>query len=202
MPTLDEKPATAKSVKNRKSLAPALPATAVGKQATATGKKAAATGKLAAAAGKQAGNSQMGIEAQSFYKSPVKKSTKSEKVGGIYIYILFYFISIGKYGSHLYFRCDGLLLSEVSNRYYTALSRVLNFNSFFFWFYRIFPQCSERLFLQDCGSVLFIVHILYESGSIIPRNARIQILTLDAPHPVLNFTVPGYRYPVRVPICK
>ncbi len=92
MPTLDEKPATAKSVKNRKSLAPALPATAVGKQATATGKKAAATGKLAAAAGKQAGNSQMGIEAQSFYKSPVKKSTKSEKVGGIFfIYFLLYF---------------------------------------------------------------------------------------------------------------
>jgi hypothetical protein len=92
MPTLDEKPATAKSAKNRKSLAPRLPATAAGKLATATGKQAAATGKQAAAAGKQAGNSQMGIEAQSFYKSPVKKSTKSEKVGGIFLYIfLLYF---------------------------------------------------------------------------------------------------------------
>ncbi len=70
-----------------------MPATAAVKQATATGKQAAATGK-------QAGNSQMGIEAQSFYKSPVKKSTKSEKVGGIFIYF-FYLISIGKYGSHL-----------------------------------------------------------------------------------------------------
>jgi hypothetical protein len=99
MPTLDEKPATAKSAKNRKSLAPPLPATAAGKLAsatgklaTATGKQAAATGKQAAAPGKQTGNSQMGIEAQSFYKSPVKKSTKSEKVGGIFKYIfLLYF---------------------------------------------------------------------------------------------------------------
>jgi hypothetical protein len=96
MPTLDEKPATAKSAKNRKSLAPRLPATAAGKQATASGKQTAATGKQAVAAGKQAGNSLMGIEAQSFYKSPVKKSTKSEKVGGIFIYIFFYLISIGK----------------------------------------------------------------------------------------------------------
>jgi hypothetical protein len=92
MPTLDEKPATTKSAKNRKSLAPALPATAAGKLATATGKQAAATGKQAAAAGKQAGNSQMGIEAQSFYKSPVKKSAKSEKVGSIFKkYFLLYF---------------------------------------------------------------------------------------------------------------
>jgi hypothetical protein len=83
MPTLDEKPATAaKSAKNRKSLAPRLPATAAGKLATTTGKKAAATG-----------NSQMGIEAQSFYKSPVKKSIKSEKVGCIF-YIFFYFNSL------------------------------------------------------------------------------------------------------------
>jgi hypothetical protein len=87
MPTLDEKPATTKSAKNRKRLAPALPAIAARKLATATGKQAAATGKQAAAsAGKQAGNSQMGIEAQSFYKSPVKKSTKSEKVGGHFLY--------------------------------------------------------------------------------------------------------------------
>jgi hypothetical protein len=101
MPTLDEKPATAKSAKNRKSLAPRLPATAAGKLATTTGKKSAATE-----------NSQMGIEAQSFYKSPVKKSIKLEKVGCIF-YIFFYFISIGKYGSHLYFRCDGLLLTAI-----------------------------------------------------------------------------------------
>ncbi len=88
MPTLDEKPASAKSAKNRKSLAPALPATAARKLATATGKQASATGKQAAASvGKQAENSQMGIEAQSFYKSPVKKSAKSEKVGGHFLYI-------------------------------------------------------------------------------------------------------------------
>jgi hypothetical protein len=82
MPTLDEKPATAKSAKNRKSLAPRLPATAAGKLATTAGKKAAATG-----------NSQMGIEAQSFYKSPVKKSIKSEKVGWIFyigIFLLYF----------------------------------------------------------------------------------------------------------------